>query len=77
MPSCVDSTQVAVPDVMTGAVLHALPSVPDDLSTCTYVIETGTEYVAAVAAQDQATDMFFAAAVVVVFALGWIAGAQR
>jgi hypothetical protein len=77
MPACVESTQVAVSDVMTGAVLHALPSAPDDLTTCAYVVETGPEYVAAVTGQDQAMDMFFAASVVVLFALGWIAGAQR
>lgn len=77
MPSCVQSTQTTGPDAPSGGALYTVPNTPDDLTTCAYVVETGVEHVAAVVAQDQAVDMFFAAAVVVLFALGWIAGAQR
>ena len=65
------------PDAPSGAVLYTVSSTPTELSACAYVVESGTEYVAAVQAQDKALDVFFAAAVVVLFALGWIAGAQR
>ena len=77
MPSCVDSTQLTGPDAPSGAVLYTVSSAPTELSACAYVVESGADYVAAVAAQDKATDIFFVAAVVVLFALGWIAGAQR
>ena len=65
------------PDAPSGAVLYTVSSAPTELATCAYVVESGPDYVAAVAAQEKAVDIFFAAAVVVVFALGWIAGAQR
>ena len=65
------------PDAPSGAVLYTVSSAPTEMSACAYVVESGAEYVAAVAAQDKAFDAFFAAAVVILFALGWIAGAQR
>lgn len=77
MPSCVDSTQMTGPDAPSGAVLYTVSSAPTEFSKCAYVVESGPEYSAALAAQDKALDIFFVAAVVVLFALGWIAGAQR
>ena len=65
------------PDAPSGAVLYTVSSAPTELSKCAYGVESGPEYSAALAAQDKALDIFFVAAVVVLFALGWIAGAQR
>lgn len=65
------------PNAPSGAVLYTVSSASTELSACAYVVESGVDYVAAVAAQDKAVDIFFVAAVVVLFALGWIAGAQR
>lgn len=77
MPACVDSTQVTGPDAPAGAVLYTVSSAPIELSACAYVVESGPEYVSAVEAQGHLADMFLAGSVVVLFALGWIAGAQR
>lgn len=77
MPVCVEGMSVTTAPRTPG--LSAYIPVPfrNDPEVCTWVMQTGREYAEAQAAQKELDAMFLPVTLVVIFVLGWIAGAQR
>lgn len=76
MSECVDANRVIGAGGERRTTLFVREGIPD-LADCPYVVQTGAEFVSGVKAPAQSPDVFFPVAIVVIFVLGWIAGAQR
>ena len=75
MPVCAAAENVE--NVLAGPSVYVRQDGPRSLENCEYVLQNGPEYVDMVAAQTAMNGMFLPLALVVIFVLGWIAGAQR
>ena len=62
---------------LAGPSVYVRQDEPSSLENCEYVLQNGPEYVDMVAAQSALNGMFLPLVLVVIFVLGWIAGAQR
>lgn len=62
---------------LAGPSVYIRQDEPPSLENCEYVLQNGPEYVDMAAAQTALNGMVLPLALVVIFVLGWIAGAQR
>lgn len=75
MPVCAAAENVA--NGLSGPSVYIRQDEPRSLENCEYVLQNGPEYVDMVAAQTALNGMVLPLSLVVIFVLGWIAGAQR
>lgn len=75
MPVCAAAENVN--NGLAGPSVYIRQDEPRSLDNCEYVLQNGPEYVDMVAAQNHLNHMIFPLALVLIFVLGWIAGAQR
>lgn len=77
MPVCVEGMVVTTSPPTRGLSPYIPVPFRNDPNACTWVLQTGREFAEAQAAQQELEAMFLPCILVVIFVLGWIAGAQR
>lgn len=75
MPVCAAAD--SVDNGLSGPSVYIRQDAPRSLDNCEYVLQNGPEYVDMVAAQTALNGMVLPLSLVVIFVLGWVAGAQR
>lgn len=79
MPACIDGTVLSGTNRPPGLSLFIPLPVRSDpqAQTCSWIVQSGQEFAQAQAEQQELEAMFLPCILVVIFVLGWIAGAQR
>ena len=77
MPVCVEGMSLATTPRTPGLSPYIPVPFRNDPNACTWVLQTGNEFAEAQAARQELEAMFLPCILVVIFVLGWIAGAQR
>lgn len=78
MPACLDHAFVDGNRLRSLSMyIPAPPQSDSKAQTCDWVVQSGEEFARAQAEQQELEAMFLPCILVVIFVLGWIAGAQR
>jgi len=79
MPACLDAAFVDDSGRLRSLSMYIPAPLPSDskAQTCGWVVQSGEEFARAQSEQQELESMFLPCILVVIFVLGWIAGAQR
>lgn len=77
MPSCAAAEYLTSDGVQSGRTVYIREDNPESLQRCEFVLQNGPEFVDVAQAQHELQIVGFCLGLVIIFVLGWIAGAQR